>query len=97
MRWMERQPLLCLLEIPVEVIIYAIVVELGAILDVMILGPVGEISEAEASQGRFPVVAIVIFVVATIGLFIAVLQTVIKCVQLTLKKRKKRNGSQPLH
>ena len=86
----KKYPIFYLFDIPVEVILYAIVVELGAKLDNFIFGGY----RAEGVAGfEFPYLTVIIFVIATVLLAAAIIASIVNFVRQTIKKRKKRQAA----
>ena len=87
----KRHPIICLLEIPVEIFIYAIVVGLGVQLDQLIFSNQG----AEGTVGHgFPIFTVIVFVVASLGLMVAIIVSIVNFIRYSIQKRqrKKRQG-----
>jgi L-asparagine transporter-like permease len=71
-----------LLEIPCEIVLYVIVVELGAILNNLILG-----------KDRFPFIALAVMLVASMGLFLLILLSIVNFIKYTVKRNKKKQAA----
>lgn len=78
----EKLPIFYLLEIPCEIVLYVIVVELGAILNNLILG-----------KDRFPFIALAIMLVASMGLFLLILLSIVNFIKYTVKRNKKKQAA----
>lgn len=86
----KKYPIIYLFEIPVQVILYAIVVELGAMLDNFIFGGY----RAEGVAGfEFPYLTVIIFVIATALLAAAIIASIVNFIRHTIKKNKKRQAA----
>ena len=70
------------MEIPCEILLYVIVVELGAILNNLILG-----------KDRFPFIALAVMLVASMGLFLLILLSIVNFIKYTVKRNKKKQAA----
>ncbi|MBP5282294.1 MAG: hypothetical protein J6Z22_07315 [Lachnospiraceae bacterium] len=86
----KKYPILYLLEIPVEVIFYAIVVELGAIADNLLFQSK---RVALGEERGFPYFTVIVMVIATILLIAAIIASIVNCVRYTVKKQKKKKAA----
>ena len=85
----KKYPIIYLLEIPVNFFLYVIVIELGAKLDAMLFGT------RNAQDGNtFPVLTIVIFVLATLALIAATVYSIVKFVRAVIKKQQKKKAAE---
>ncbi len=83
----KRHPIICLLEIPVEIFVYAIVVGLGVRLDQLIFSNQG----AEGAMGHgFPIFTVIVFVVASLGLMVAIIVSIVNFIRYSIQKRQKK-------
>ena len=78
----EKLPIFYLLEIPCEIVLYVIVVELGAMLNNLILG-----------RENFPFIALAVMLVASMGLFLLILLSIVNFIKYTVKRNKKRQAA----
>lgn len=85
----KRHPIICLLEIPVEIFFYAIVVGLGAQLDQLLFR--GGASQEVTGHG-FPVFTAIVFVLASVGLMIAILASIVNFIRYSIQKRQKKKN-----
>ena len=85
----KKYPIIYLLEIPVNFFLYVIVIELGAKLDAMLFGA----QNAQDGNG-FPVLTIVIFVLATLALIAATVYSIVKFVRAVIKKQQKKKAAE---
>lgn len=79
----EKFPLFYLLEIPCEIVLFVIVVEIGTILNNMILG-----------EEVFPFLAVTVLLVSIMGLFFMILMSIVNFVKYTIKRRQKQQAAQ---
>ncbi len=77
-----------LLQIPVWIFLYAIVVELGLIVDALLFG--GAAAEGEK---RIPYLGLAIFVLATIGLIVTCILSIVKFVRTWMHNAKKKKAA----
>ena len=77
-----------LLQIPVWIFLYAIVVELGLIVDALLFG-----GAAVEGEKRIPYLGLAIFVLATIGLIVMCILSIVKFVRTWMKNAKKRKAA----
>ena len=78
----EKLPIFYLLEIPCEILLYVIVVELGAIFNNLILG-----------KDKFPFIALLIMLAASVGLLIMILLSIVNFVKSAIKRNKKKQAA----
>lgn len=78
----EKLPIFYLLEIPCEIVLYVIVVEIGAILNNMILG-----------DEKFPFLALAVMVAASVGLLLMIILSIVNFIKYTVKRNKKRQAA----
>ncbi|MBO5986697.1 MAG: hypothetical protein J6X14_04475 [Lachnospiraceae bacterium] len=76
-----------LLQIPVWIFLYAIVVELGLIVDALLFGGAAE------GEKRIPYLGLAIFVLATIGLIVKCILSIVKFVRTWMQNAKKRRSA----
>lgn len=75
----EKLPIFYLLEIPCEILLYVIVIEVGAMINNLILG-----------EEVFPFLAVTILMVATTGLFLMIVLSIANFIKYTIKRNKKK-------
>lgn len=76
-----------LLQIPVWIFLYAIVVELGLIVDALFFGGAAE------GEKRIPYLGLAIFVLATIGLIVTCILSIVKFVRTWMHNAKKKKAA----
>ena len=76
-----------LLQIPVWIFLYAIVVELGLIVDALLFGGAAE------GEKRIPYLGLAIFVLATIGLIVMCVLSIVKFVRTWMQNARKRRSA----
>lgn len=87
----KRYPIFCLLEIPVEIFLYAIVVGLGAQLDQLLFR--GGAPQEGGGHG-FPVFTAIVFVVASLGLMVAIIVSIVNFIRYTIQKRQRKKNQE---
>lgn len=86
----KKYPIIYLLEIPVEIVFYCIVVELGAMADNLLFGG----AEPTGESGRFPYLTVIIMAIATVLLAAAIIASIVNCIRYSLKKYQKRKAAE---
>ncbi|MBO4749474.1 MAG: hypothetical protein J5546_04095 [Lachnospiraceae bacterium] len=85
---LKKYPVYYLLQIPVWIFLYAIVVELGLIVDSLLFS-----NMAEEGAKRTPYLGIAIFVLASIGLIFLIIRSIVTFVRVWIERAKKKKAA----
>lgn len=85
----KKYPIIYLLEIPVQIVLYVIVIELGAYADALFFGKI----QTQMGGGDLPIFTLVVFVLATIGLFAAIVASIVNFIRGVIHKQKKKKAA----
>ena len=87
----KRYPIICLLEIPVEIFLYAIAVGLGAQLDALLFSGQGT---GENGGHGFPFFTAIVFVLASVVLMIAIIASIVNFIRYSIQKRQRKKNAE---
>lgn len=86
----KKYPIFYLFQIPIEILFYAIVVELAGKADVFLFGGTAVLDNGERA---YPFFTVAVFVIATILLAVAIVVSIVNCVRFTIKKYRKKKSA----
>lgn len=86
----KKYPVFYLFQIPIEILFYAIFVELAAKADVYLLGGGAVLDNGERA---YPFFTMAVFVIATVMLAVAIVVSIVNFVRYTIKKHQKKKAA----
>lgn len=85
----KKHPIMYLLEIPMQIVLYVIAIELGAYADALFFGKL----QAQFLESDYPFFTMIVFVLATIGLFAAMVASIVNFIRALIIRQKKKKAA----